>query len=343
MTTQELIKKIFFRLGRLKIIILLGGILIGTLFYMYALSKPVIYSVTSTLFPLSAGAESSSASRITEILGGGGSSKSITEEASVSIEEVGKSKKTREAVVSQRLPAYRNKTIAEILIDEYNRHLPFGVSPIKVIKTDSANLITGSEILKSNYVVKFSKSSLLEVTFSSTDPNLLSPVSYLLIDKISQFYRELKISKATSDFDFTDQKVDSLQRVLYGYDRRRITQSNTTLFVPQGKLKYSIPQENLENNKQRVLAQRNGAAANREDALWRLQRVTPTIKILDKPEPPYMTTKSSKILYGAGGFFLGIFLFAFASIAGLLYQYLNQQMKELIGDKYPDVNTTATA
>ena len=343
MTTQELIKKIFFRLSRLKIVILLGGLLIGTLLYMYALSKPIVYSVTSTVFPLTAGADNSSASKITELLGGsGGSNKSITEEANVSIEEVGKSKKTREAVVTQRLPAYGNKIIAEILIAEYNRHRPFGVPPTKVLKTDSAIIITGSEILKHNYAVKFNKSSLLEVTFSNTDPKLLIPVSYILINKISQFYKELKSKKAKSDFDFTEEKVDSLQRVLSRYDRRRITQSNTTLFVPPGKLQYSIPRENLENDKLRVMAQRNGAAGNREEALWRLQKVTPIIEILDKPEPPYLETKPSKITYGVVGFLLGLFLFAFATIAGLLYQYLNQQMKELIGDKYPDVNTTTT-
>lgn len=344
MTTQELIKNIFFRLSRLKIVILLGGVLIGTLLYVYALSMPLVYSVTSTVFPLSAGAENSSASsKLSELLGGGGSTKSITEEASVSIEEVGKSKKTTEAVVTQRLPAYGNKRIAEILIEEYNKHLPFGVPPIRIAQTDSANIISGSQILKNNYVVKFTKTSLLEITFSSTDPNLLSPVSYILIDRISQFYKELKSKKAKSDFDFTEEKVDSLQRVLSGYDRRRIIQSNTTLFVQPGKLQYTIPKENLENDKLRVLAQRDGAAGNREDALWRLQKVTPIIEILDKPQPPYTVTKPSKMTYGLAGFLLGIFLFAFASIAGLLYQYLNQHMKELIGDKYPEVNTTTTA
>ena len=345
MTTQELTKKIFFRLSRLKTTILLGGLLIGTLLFMYALNMPIVYSVSSTVFPLTSGSEPSSASsKITELLGGGGSSgKSITEDANVNIEEVGRSRKTRESVVSQRLPAYGNKLIAEILIKEYNKHRDFLAPLVPMPKTDSEIIIAGSDIFKNSYTVKFNKNSLLEINLSNTDRNLLSPVSYILINKISQFYKELKMMKAKADFDFAEEKVDSLERVLSRFDRRRVTIDNHTLFVPKGKLQYMIPKENLENDKLRVLSQKASTANNREDAAWRLQKVTPIIEILDKPEPPYLKTKPSKILYGLGGFFLGIFLFTFGTIAGLLYQYLNQQMKELIGDKYPDVNTTTTA
>ncbi len=345
MTTNELIGKILFRLSRFKIVILLGGLLIGTILYLYALSKPVFYTVTSTVFPLTAGAENGSASsRISELLGGGNASaKSITEEANVSIEEVGRSKKTREAVVTQRLPKYGNKLVAEILLEEFNRHRAFGVPEQPIPKTDEEIIYAGSEMLKNSYSVKFNKNSLLEVKFTNTDPNLLPPVSYILIERISEFYKELKIKKAKADFDFAEGKVDSLQRVLSRFDRRRIAIDNHTLFTPPGKLEYNIPKENLENDKLRVLAQKAGTANNREDAAWRLQKETPIIEILDNPEPPYIITKTSKMLYGFVGFMFGLFLFAFASVAGLLYQFMNAQMKEFIGAKYPDVNTTTTA
>lgn len=345
MTSNELLRKMVFRLGRLRIVILLGGLLIGTVLYVYALRKPVIYSVSATVFPLTSGSETSSASsKITELLGGGGSSgKSITEDANVNIEEVGRSRKTREAVVSQRLPAYGNKLVAEILINEYNNHRAFLAPVVPLPKTDAEIITTGSDLFKYSYTVKFNKNSLLEINFSNTDPNLLSPVSYILIDRISQFYKELKMKKARADFDFAEGKVDSLERVLSRFDRRRVAIDNHTLFVTPGKLQYMIPKENLENDKLRVLSQKAGTANNREDAAWRLQKVTPIIEILDKPEPPYKVTRSSKMIYGLVGFILGLFLFTFAAIAGLLYQYANQHMKELIGDKYPDVNTTTTA
>lgn len=325
--------------------ILLGGLLLGTLLYMYALSKPIFFTVTSTVFPLTAGGgQGAASSRISELLGGGNSSaKSITEEANVSIEEVGRSKKTREAVVSQRLPKYGNKLIAEILITEFNRHRAFGVPALLIPKTDEEIISLGSQMLSNNYSVKFNKNNLLEVKFTNTDPNLLPPVSYIIIERLSEFYKELKIKKARADFDFAEGKVDSLQRVLARFDRRRIAIDNHTLFTPPGKKEYNIPKENLENDKLRVLAQRSGTANNREDAAWRLQKETPIIEILDKPEPPYGVTQTSKLLYGLVGFLLGLFLFAFATIAGLLYQYGNQKMKEFIGDKYPDVNTTTTA
>ncbi len=127
------------------------------------------------------------------------------------------------------------------------------------------------------------------------------------------------------------------------FDRRSIAIDNHTLFTEPSKLQYAIPKENLENDKLRVLAQRSGTVNNREDAAWRLQKETPIIEILDRPEPPFLVEKPSKMLYGFIGFMLGLFLFAFAVIAGLLYQYVNQQIKDFIGDKYPAVNTTTTA
>jgi hypothetical protein len=342
-TTQVLIIKIFTRLRKLKLLIILGGVLIATLLYMYAKKIPTVYSVRSSVFPLTSGPEKNSTStKISELIGASSGSKSLTEEANVNIEEVAKSRKTREAVVEEKITALQNKTIAELLINEYNLRKKF-YAPLITIPTSKEELISkGAKLLKDNYTVKFNKNSLLEVNFSSTNEKLVTPVSYILINKISTFYTELKIKKAQFDFDFTEKKVDSLQRVLNEFDRDRIKLNNTTLFVKPNKLQYVIPKENLESDKLQVLAQRNGAASNREEALWRKQKVTPIIEILDKPEPPYDEVKPSKILYALIGFIVGCILFSLLFIVGLLYKYANNQLKQTIAEKLkePALNTT---
>ena len=144
--------------------------------------------------------------------------------------------------------------------------------------------------------------------YSNTNPTLITPITYAMIEKISQFYIDLKTRKAKKDYDFTLRKIDSLQQVLNTYDRRAVDMANTTLFVPTGKIEYSIPKENLINAKERVMRQRDGYANNREEALWRLQKATPIIDILDKPVPPFSSKKPSSMMYGFLGFMLGCLL-----------------------------------
>ena len=344
MTTQELTQKIIRRLSRLKIVIFLGGILFAILLFLYARSVPMIYSVKSSVYPLTAGPDDKSAtSKISELLGGSSSSKTLSDEANVNIEEVGKSKRTREAVAAERLAIFGNKRIALILIEDYNKNKSFFVPALKIPTNDAELISTGGSLLKDYYTVKFNKNSLLEMVFTSSNEKLITPTSLILIDKISQFYKELKIKKAQFDFDFTQKKVDSLEVVLRKYDNQRINLNNTTLFVQPGKLQYTVPKENLETNKLLVLAQRNGAASNREEALWRKQKVTPIIEILDSPLPPFDEKKPSKIIYAAGGFILGCILFSLLLISGILYKYLNKTVQNKLAVTLYDSTVTTSA
>jgi uncharacterized protein involved in exopolysaccharide biosynthesis len=339
-TTKELLRKVIKRLAKLKYIILLGGILFAILLFFYAQKLPTTYSAKSTVFPLTTGADNNSAtSKITELLGGNKSTKTISDEANVNIEEVGRSKKTREAVVAEKLSEYNNKTIAEILIDQYNNTKAFYKPTIKKPTTETDLIITGADLIKDFYSVKFNKNNLLELVFSNTDEKLVPLISYKLIDKISQFYIALKVEKAKTDLDFIELKLDSIEKIITDYDKERIVLSRTTLFTPPNRLKYSIPRENLEADKIRITLQRNAAASNREDALYRLQKVTPIIKILDRPTPPYDFAKPSKIVYAVGGFILGCIFFTFVFIGGLLYKYVNHQIKNSIEVQLSDEKT----
>ncbi|MFC4263468.1 hypothetical protein ACFOWM_11290 [Ferruginibacter yonginensis] len=341
MTSQILIKNLLDRLNKFKFVILGAALILAVLLYFYVNSLPTSYSIKATVFPLTSGSDNSSASsRIGEILGANGAnSKSITDDANVNIEEVAKSRKTREAVALVRLPQFKNKTIAEVLIDNYNKYKSYSAPELATPKDTVALAATGSSLLAGYYTVKINKNSLLEVDFTSKDKDLISPTTYVLIDKISTFYKELKIKKAQYDFDFTQRKVDSFQNLINQYDKERIDINNKSIFVPPSKLQYTVPVENLENKKLLVLAQYNNAVSNREEALWRLQKVTPIIEILDRPEPPFIPVKPSKMVYAFGGFILGLILFSLIFIADILYKYANKQIKSSIDSKLNNQTT----
>jgi hypothetical protein len=330
-TSQELIKSLLKRIGKFKWLVIIGGICMGALLFMVAKRSPTVYSVRSSVFPLTATSENNSASsKLTELIGGGGGTKSLSDEATINIEEVAKSRRTREAVAAVRLPQFGNKMIGQLLIEEYNKNRSFFAPEIKIPTFDSAIASQGASMIVNNYSAKVNKNSLLEISFTSTNKDLISPVSYVLIDRISSFYKELKIKKAKFDYDFTEKKVDSLQRIINKFDRQQIEVSQHSLFIPPNRIEFKIPQENMQNDKLRVIAQRNNTGANREEALWRLQKVTPIIEILDRPEAPFTENKPSKILYGAGGFFLGCILLSLLLVSNILYKYFHSSVNKAI-------------
>ena len=347
MSTNEFIRNIFLKLGKFKWLVMIAGILVAMAMFLYARTIPPVYTAKATVFPLTGTNENQATSAITTLLGGADATKSFSSDASINIVELALSRNTMDAVVLKRLPEFGNKRIAVLLIESYNKSKKLFAEDIE-IPTDTLSLkATGGYLFKENYTAKVLKSGILEVTFSNTDKQLLSPVSYALIDKISQFYIDLKIKKAKSDYDFTLKKVDSLQDILNVYDRRAVRMNNTTLFVPNSRIEYSIPKENLVNAKERVMRQRDAAANNMEGALWRLQKATPIIATLDKPEAPFSTLRTSSVMYGLIGFFIGAFIAILIIIAPLIMAYLKVEAnKAIFGDdihleKQP-VSTTNT-
>jgi len=343
-TTNELIRRIFKRVGKFKFLILALGILCGAGLYMYAKNIPAVFTSRATVFPLTASSDNSMQSNaLSSILGISEQPKSFSSEASINIVELAQSRNTREAVVMEKLPELGNRLIAHLLIDNYNKTKSIFSSSIPT-PTDQATLAAvGGDILKSGISAKITKNGILELTFSSTNPLLISPISYVLIDKISQFYKDLKVSKAKLDYDFTVRKIDSLQYVLNLYDKRAVRMSNTTLFVQPGKVEYDIPKENLISDKERVMRQRDASANNREEALWRLQKVTPIIAILDKPDPPFAVKKTSSLMYGGVGFITGCIFAIFLTVSGLLYRYSKSEInKAVFGNEVISDTTTTT-
>ncbi len=337
MTTNELIKNIFLRIGRLKFIILIGGLLVAALFFFYARSVKPVFTARASVFPLTASNDNSASSNaLNSILGISDAPKSFSQEASINIVELALSRSTREAVAMERLPEMGNRTIAEMLVDNYNKTKSIFATAIKMPKDKAELASIGGILLKGGITAKINKNGILEITYSNTNQDLIQPVSYKFIDKLSEFYKDLKIKKAKLDYDFTIKKIDSLDLVLNSFDKKAIQLSNTTLFVPSERIEYSIPKENLSNQKEWVTRQRDASASNREEALWRLQKVTPIIATLDKPDPPYDVQKPSSVLYSAIGFVLGCFLITLLLLSGLLYRYAKAEVyKAIFGGNVP--------
>jgi hypothetical protein len=337
LTSKELIRKIYLRLGKFKLLILAGGLLLGAALYLYAKRLPVIYSSRASVFPLTATSENSiGSSALSSILGISEAPKSFSQEASINIVELATSRRTREAVARTVIPQLGNKSIARLIIEGKNKGVSFLGTPIKIPAVDSTLIALGANILGNDITAKINKNGILELSFSNPDYDLISPVTYTWIDKISQFYKDMKIKKARFDYDFTVRKLDSLELVLNGYDKKAIHMANTTLFVPGERIEFTIPKENLINDKERVLRLRDASENNKEEALWRLQKVTPIIETLDKPDPPFTEQKTSAVLYGFIGFILGCGLFGFLLISGILYKYVNAEINEAVfGDDEP--------
>ncbi len=331
MTTNELVKDIFLKIGRFKILVLAAGLLFAVLLFLYARSIKPVYSTRASVFPLTAASDNSaSTSALSSLLGISESPKSFSQEASINIVELALSRTTREAVAMERLPEFGNKRIAELLIDNVNKSKSLFGSTLKT-PTDTAILAAlGGDLIKGGVTAKINKNGILDLNYGCTGKELVSPICYKIIDKIAEFYKALKIKKAQFDYNFTIKKIDSLDLVLNSFDKKAIQLSNTTLFVPTERIEFSIPKENLADQKEWVSRQRDASANNREEALWRLQKVTPIIATLDKPDPPFEVKKPSSVLYGGIGFFLGCIIAIIFLIAGLLYKYIKFEFHKAI-------------
>jgi len=111
-TSKELTRKVFIRLGKLKLILLICGVGCAILFYLLTKTISVEYTGTATIFPLTASNESSSTSNLLkELTGASEMPKSFSQEASINIVELAMSRRTREAVALERLPQFGRNTM----------------------------------------------------------------------------------------------------------------------------------------------------------------------------------------------------------------------------------------
>jgi hypothetical protein len=326
MNNIELIKHIAARLKKFSWLIAIIAILFGTVFYFMAKKSIPVYTSKSTVFPLNSTSDDNiSGSAISNILGLSDAPKSFSGEASINIVELAMSRRTREAVAVTRVPSMQNKTVAALLVEESNNHRGFMQSdpPMDPSKMDTATLINvASNMLKGGFNAKINKNGILELYYSGTSQSLVRVISYVFIDKISDFYIDLKKKKAQIDYEFAVNKADSLGKVVAELDQKSIHLDESTFFTNNELKRFSLPKVNIDQDKQTVQSQYYYAVNNREAAAYKLQKATPIIEPLDKPEGPYDVEAKSAVLYA----FIGILLGAFIGVIVVSWKVISKHL-----------------
>ena len=332
MTNIELIKQLIKRLKKFSWLILIIGIAFAGFFYYMAKRSVVFYNSKSTVFPMnSSGDNSGTTSTISNILGLSDAPKSFSGEASINIVELATSRRTREAVASQTIDSLKNKSVALLMIEEYNKHTGFMQNEaIKVPKDSSALMNIGSTLLKNGFSAKINKNGILELYFTNTSEEMVRLVSYVFIDKISSFYIDLKKKKAQIDYEFAVKKADSLLNVLTVLDKRAVALDESTFFTNEELKRYSLPKMNLAQDKSTVQSQYYYAVNNREAAAYKLQKETPIIEPLDRPEPPFDVIAKSTTFYAMTGFLLGAFIGIVLVSWSLISKFLGHELNKAI-------------
>jgi len=343
MTNLELIKQLLLRLKKFSWVIIIIAAGFAAFFFFMARQSILLYTSKATVFPLNSSSDNTvSSSTISNILGLSDAPKSFSGEASINILELANSRRTRDAVAMEKIPEMGNRMISELLIEENNKHTGFMQNAkIKPPKDSLALINTASNLLKIGFQSKINKNGILELYYSNSNPDLVRVVSYIYIDKLSAFYIELKKKKAEIDYKFAVMKADSLLNVLNSLDRKAIAWDESHFFTNEELQRYNLPKQNLAQDKSTVQSQYYYAVNNREAAAYKLQKETPIIEALDRPEPPYDTSRKSASLYAMIGFMLGaaigIGLFSWKIISRYIGDELNKAIEKAAKGKEPVV------
>ena len=331
MNSIELIKQLIGRLKKYSWLIAIIAAAFGGFFYYMAKQSVLMYTAKSTVFPLNGTADASPGSTISSLLGLGEGTKSFTGDASINIVELANSRRTREAVAMVRIPSLNNKSVSELLIEENNKYTGFMQNTrIDPPKDSLSKINIASSLLNGAFSTKINKTGILELYVINSSPELVREVSYIYIDKLSEFYIDLKKKKAQIDFEFAVKKADSLFLVLNQLDKRAIALDESTFFTNESLKRYNLPKINLAQDKATVQSQYYYAVNNRESAAYRLQKETPIIEILDKPEWPFDSVQKSAFTYVIMGLFLGLIIGIFLVSWKVINKYMADELNKAI-------------
>ncbi len=322
---------------------LLFAALFALLFALFAKNTPVTYTSTATIFSLNSSSDPSTPASALSLILGAESGKSFSDETSINIIELAQSRSTREGVAAMKVPSMGNKIIAALLFEDYNNNRGWMEPKAAPFKTTDKLITWAAKVIGSGITASFNKNNSFVLTYTGRSEELVKIISYGIIDKISQFYIDLKSDKARRDYEFASRKVDSLRRVISAKDNMLISNSRRSLFTNPDRLEYSMPNENLLADKQMIRNQYAQAVSNQQSAAYKLQKDTPIIKVLDKPEPPFDRKSRSPILYGLIGFIIGSLIIGSVLISTLLFRYVRQEAAIAIFGTSPKLTTTTTA
>jgi uncharacterized protein involved in exopolysaccharide biosynthesis len=327
MNPNELTILIYKRLRKYRIIVISGSLICMLSLILFAKQRPITYTSRASIFPLTGSSDNNATSSALSALLGVESTKSFSDDASINIIELAQSRTTREEVAAIRDSSNGNKTIAELLVDDINNHRGWFEEKVKMPPNQNALITWAGETLKDGLNATVNKNNMLVLTYTGRSPELVRKISYGFINKISLFYIQLKQEKARIDFQFATSKVDSLRKVMGSKDNQLISIDQRTMFTNTTKLQYRVPTENLLADKEMIRQQYATAVANQQNAAYKLQKATPVIKVLDKPDPPYDVEDKSAILYGLIGLIAGFILMSLFFVGGLITKYAREEIK----------------
>jgi uncharacterized protein involved in exopolysaccharide biosynthesis len=342
MTTHELTTTIYQRLRKVRIIIITFAILAAIAMVLYAKQKPVTYTSRASVFPLTSGNDNSATSSTLSALLGSETPKSFSEDASINIIELAQSRTTREEVAAIRDSAMGNKSIAELLVDDINNHRGLFEKEMKMPSSQYALITWAGQVLRDGLNATVNKNNMLVLSYTGRSPDLVRVISYGFINKISLFYIQLKQEKARRDFEFATSKVDSLRSVMNAKDDQLISIDKRTLFTNTDKLEFRVPTENLIADKQMIRQQYAQAVANQQNAAYKLQKATPLIKVLDKPEPPYDVENKSATLYGLMGLLAGLIIISLFFVYRIILKFLKEEFNKAVFGTGSSKHTSTT-
>jgi hypothetical protein len=341
-STPEFARLIFEKIKRFRYIIIISGIICAVLLGLYAKNSPVFYTSKATIFSLSSTNDNTTTSSAISLLLGTEANKSFSEETSINIVELAQSRAIREAVAGMQVPSMGNKLIASLLIDDYNNHRSLMEPKIKAPQNKEELITVAASLLNDGLSPSINKNNSFILNYTGRSEEIVKVISYGFIEKISQFYVDIKREKAKRDYEFATNKADSLRRVLGAKDHRLIAIDRRTLFTNTEKMEFRVPTENLIEDKQLIRNQYSQAVINQQTAAYKLQKDTPLIRVLDKPDPPYDKKRKSTILYSILGFLTGSVITGALVISGLLLRFIKQETARALFGSMPSGTSAGT-
>jgi uncharacterized protein involved in exopolysaccharide biosynthesis len=327
----DLFKNITSRIKKYGILILIAAIISAVIFYISEHNKRPIYTAKATLFPLNSD-NGNTPSSLSGLLGLNDQTTSFGNDNAVNILELTVSRTLVQTVASKRLPGFDNKTITELLVNEQNSNSSFLTKKIQLPTDSVSQAVLGGSMLSENFSARINKNNVLELYVSNTNTALLEPITDTVISEIIKFYTNLKIKKALADYNFTIAKLDSVQITLDKLDSRAIGIQKTTMFTSDKLLAYQIPKNYVSDAKEIAVHEKDMLLNNKEEAMWRLQKLTPIVEVLDRPLPPFSSTGTSPLFMAVIGFILGGVVAIFVAIASLLYKYAKKEILKTLAD-----------
>lgn len=325
------------------VIILIAGIIGGSLGLAYSLYKKPVYTATLTfaLEEKGTGGSLSGYAGLASQFGidlAGGSSGIFSGD---NISELMKSRlMVTKTLLSEVKVNGREQSLADYYInfnhfrDDWKKSgkIPAGFSFSINISPDSLSYIQDSlmgnfyqQLLKSNLTVDKpdKKLSIIAVTCKSTNELFAQYFTEALVKNVSAFYIQTKTKRSAANVDILQNRLDSVRRAynsaLFG------TAITTDQNLNPARAVVSVPRIRSQSEAQILGAEYAELVKNLEIAKMALLQETPLVQVIDKPVMPLNKERVGKLK----GIVLGILLFlSFIVIALIIKQIMKKVLSE---------------